>query len=961
MFDSIINGIRGLPLLLPGMRSKAEKIDYDAHLMKGKWCESGTILLPELAFMYDSDIDEPQNDPAAGIYILDNGYFGFAIRCDPVLFGMGARTAKDISELLKTTFREDTFVNVLSYTSPDILPYTHTAKSKITGKNPTARSVARFLAENYERSATDLSRMPTDIYQFPVHDRQVMVTLKTQAKPDWGELDGMRPSINFLKSLAQVRKKFYIKLSELGMNPHYADPDLYIRFMNSIFNWSQSASWRHKKPNQHWNTSELLRNQIVDPFTTISKERWKEGLGHFNSACIREPDIERYMSVMVTERYPDEVDQEITNAFCGDVWRGKVSSFRKPNIVSTQIYMPAQKALSKDIYRKRHIWRFNNKGNQDDINNIHAQNDTEEVVKSLQQNSRLVFSCSTIVQFCNKQDIQDVNNDARTHFGNFGMKIIPYDGDPSYFLNALPFGGSKIFLSENKRIYHLCTEKHIPPLVPVCGDYKGMGDGGILAQGRTGQICLMDLHLGDKEPNGLVTGSTGSGKSFFFTHAQIISASNNRIIRLIEEGASSARAIKMIGGEYLDFDKDRSGGVSFNFNPYLMLEGIDIPPYESICDVASENMEEEYLKELEKIKKEAEQGAAEPEGTEYDEFKAVVEMIIAMHCEMATVSAALPLTAIQVGALRQIVYKVAVQYQHEAVIDDALALVRSHGQQEVKNLAEPLSEFASTGLYGDYFKRGKPVEWDNDVVGLELEKLNETERVKSIILMNLCMSILKELGNEKIRHREKVIALDETWSLLKNIYVAMFIARLYRQIRKRNGSIIMASQGVSEILDSPAAAAAMANSYKKFMLWQAGMSLDFLKKAHIFGDEEKSPTSKFYYDWLSSVHTNKTEDERYSEFLVYTESSGVGVVRFTVPKFFEKLYTTTASESSELMSYQKMGYSEMQAIVASLEKRGYDKAHPEMKLFSKILSEEEMIARERIKKEESQRELVSAE
>ena len=217
------------------------------------------------------------------------------------------------------------------------------------------------------------------------------------------------------------------------------------------------------------------------------------------------------------------------------------------------------------------------------------------------------------------------------------------------------------------------------------------------------------------------------------------------------------------------------------------------------------------------------------------------------------------------------------------------------------------------GIYGDYFNGEATLSLDHDMVGLELEELNQSPDLRSVVLLVLTSRIASEMYLMP-RDRKKLLVLDEAWQLLgDDEETAKFIEEGYRRARKYNGIFCLGTQGIRDAFKNDASRAAWTNADWKCLLRQDPKELEATIKE---GKVDFSPATKRL---LLSL---RTEAGKYSEILV-SSPQGEAVARHIPDPFSLMMASTKAQEFVECETLLKEGHTVMEALTIMLERRGY--------------------------------------
>lgn len=113
-------------------------------------------------------------------------------------------------------------------------------------------------------------------------------------------------------------------------------------------------------------------------------------------------------------------------------------------------------------------------------------------------------------------------------------------------------------------------------------------------------------------------------------------------------------------------------------------------------------------------------------------------------------------------------------------------------------MSEALSLYAGTAAYGKYFDSDYEYFEENNFVSFEMGEVIKNERV----ITPLLDYIFHKIEKEKLDGTPSLIVLDECWVFLKNENMANKIAEWLKVLRKKNTSVIFATQSLQDISES---------------------------------------------------------------------------------------------------------------------------------------------------------------
>lgn len=389
--------------------------------------------------------------------------------------------------------------------------------------------------------------------------------------------------------------------------------------------------------------------------------------------------------------------------------------------------------------------------------------------------------------------------------------------------------------------------------LPISAEWSGTGSPLLLLSGRRGQTMYIDPfdnQMGNY--NGAIVASSGSGKSFFLNEVVSSVVGTGGRAWIIDVGRSYERTCKLLGGSFIEFS-ERSG---ININPFSSIREFD------------------------------------------DDELTMLKQIVAQ-----AVSSEKLVDDLSLSWIEQAITHVWRTKGNDGTFTDIAQYLLDYPDKRANDMGQILFPYTKDGVYGKFFEGKSTLNFDNDLIVLELEELKSKKELQGIVLLIIMLRIQQEmyLG---VRDRRKVCIIDEAWDLMSGGQAAKFIETGYRRVRKYGGSFMTATQSVNDYYKNPAAQAAWENSDWVFMLRQKEESIEQLQKSGRFSID----------GYLSRLlRSIKTRHGEYSE--VYIHMPGGGVVgRLIVDRFTAKVYSTKAEEVHAVNQLVERGYSLADAV-----------------------------------------------
>lgn len=442
-------------------------------------------------------------------------------------------------------------------------------------------------------------------------------------------------------------------------------------------------------------------------------------------------------------------------------------------------------------------------------------------------------------------------------------------------MSSLPMALSPVLLKDISNAQRLSTKRieDAANLSPILGEWSGVGSPVLSFTGRNGQVIGVDLF---SNPSGnynfCVVGTSGSGKSAFLNELATRYLAMGAKVWIIDVGRSYEKLCKSLGGQYIEFTKE----ANVILNPFTMVKDI--------------NEDMEMLKPL------------------------LAQMI----------SPSRRLSDYELSQLEVNVRNLWDQYGQTMTIDllaERLKLATGDGSNllhdesgefdpRIKDLGVQLQSYTSNGSYGKYFTGEHTVNFNSNMVVLELEELKSKKDLQAVALFILMYRITQEMYLAP-REQPKVVILDEAWDLLTGGQSGEFIEAGYRRARKYGGAFGTGTQGINDYDRSPASIAARENADWMFMLRQKQESIAKL--------EEKLAFTPHMKDLVASL---RTEQGSYSEIFVSCGQAGYGVGVLSMDRFSQLMGSANARDFTAVRDKQASGMTMAEAIDAVLKDRG---------------------------------------
>lgn len=429
---------------------------------------------------------------------------------------------------------------------------------------------------------------------------------------------------------------------------------------------------------------------------------------------------------------------------------------------------------------------FGKKSGVRDVEGHAKFQDLEELLDQMIAQGEKVFhvSMSILLRSTSEEDLEAQVSDTlmtlRELAGAEGMEegLVAFD---LFSELAMPNARSS---ERRKRV----KTSNLADLLPIYGPWPGHEEPSILLRSRLGSLISFDPFSPRlQNANQIVSGGSGSGKSFMTNLLLLQLLKENPRIFIVDIGGSYSKLCQNLGGQYIRLGAD-SG---FALNPF------DLLPEET----APSPTKLKFLLGLVEIMTKEEGDTRLPKLERAEIEEAVTEVYAGSGPR-------------SVSRLRDILSK--------------------HGDVSLRRFGRILSPWCGNTLYGKFIDRPSTIELNRPVVCFDLKGLEDYPDLQAVCLFIITDFIWREVQRD--RSTKKVLVLDECWRLLES--GSEFIGEVYRTFRKYKASCIGISQNVDDFAKSRVANAILPNSSVKWILMQKGADQARLREVLELNDNE---------------------------------------------------------------------------------------------------------------------------
>ncbi len=331
--------------------------------------------------------------------------------------------------------------------------------------------------------------------------------------------------------------------------------------------------------------------------------------------------------------------------------------------------------------------------------------------------------------------------------------------------------------------------------VPIETPWTGTHDGkpAFLTRTREGTFLRFDP-FSPALPNGniLVTGKTGSGKSFLIKQLLLQLQVLNPRIAIVTKGADYRTLVELLGGQY----REISLRTNLVKNPWDLQANSGEPDSAQIAGVASLAAH-----------------MAGKTGSDDSVTLNFLEKAVRMTYERLLAIGKTPRFSDLKWTLEH--------YPCENAVIEQLAQL----------VALKLNRWTGEGVYAELFDRETSPEFEKaeDIICYDIDGLKESPELQTAVAFTIARAIDQQIGRKDAggNLRPTIAVFDEVWAMLADPVLGAQILNAFRTARKRYGSIIAASQGIEDFVgtaESPhtVGLAILQNTEAKFICAQLG-------------------------------------------------------------------------------------------------------------------------------------------
>ncbi len=549
-----------------------------------------------------------------------------------------------------------------------------------------------------------------------------------------------------------------------------------------------------------------------------------------------------------------------------NTFAGQLSNFlRMPFHYSLllSIYVPFQASEMEKLQQKRkmaHSLAATSGGKATDLESESKLSATEELIRELLNTGQRIYSVQMnliLKEEASAEGEKLLNKQVREVLSRFrslqGAEALEETvGSWKVIKGNFPMAPVKLERAKKMKTNNLAD------FLPIYGPRKGDSNPVVLFRNRLNGLVSFDPF--DSKLNNyncLVTGSSGSGKSFLNNCILLQEMARGLKVFVIDIGGSYKKLTEALDGQYIEMDLSEK----YKINPFHIQEieqGPSNQKIKSLISMVECMVTEEGLDKLDKLSK-------------VQLEKEIIDL-----------------------------YEEKKKKNEVPILSDLEKRLSLSKDDNLKRLAKMLYIWTGDRPYGKLLDGYGALRTNADICSFDLKGLSQYPDLQSVMILTLTDFILSQVEGD--RSVKKRIILDEAWELLKSQAAASFMEYAARTLRKTGSGITFITQGVEEIANSPIGSAILNNTSTKILMLQRG-DIEILKKSLKINDQE-----------LELIQSLKQKKGFYSEgFLIEGLESQVIQIHPSPMEYW--LATSDASDNNYLNSLTTGGLCLKDAIL----------------------------------------------
>lgn len=465
------------------------------------------------------------------------------------------------------------------------------------------------------------------------------------------------------------------------------------------------------------------------------------------------------------------------------------------------VHVPDQTKELESLKTQRRIAFSMARGKRSGVSDIESEaklQDLETLLEQMIASGEKVFrlSLNVLLKSENLEELEDKVNQALIAVRSLGSSEAMQETIAAFDIfsqMALPNARAA---ERSKRV----KTSNLADLLPIYGAWTGTTEPSVLLRSSSGALLKFDPFDADfTNSNMLISGGSGSGKSFLTNIILMQMLKENPKIFFVDIGGSYKKLCENLEGQYLPL------GVS---------DGISINPFDL---------------------------AAGEEVVSNQKIKFLVGLIELMAKE-EDVSRLPKLERAEVEEAIREVYATS-KSPH---LSDLREILLNHKDPNIVRFGKILTPWCGDSLFGKFLDQKTNISLDKQVVAFDLKGMETYPELQAVCLFLITDLVWREV--QKDRLTKKFLCFDECWKLLKNESGIVFIEEVFRTFRKYKASAIAISQDIDDFAKSRIAGALLPNCSIKWLLLQQQVDGERLKEVLDLNDNEVQMVKSLYQE-----------------------------------------------------------------------------------------------------------------
>lgn len=449
-------------------------------------------------------------------------------------------------------------------------------------------------------------------------------------------------------------------------------------------------------------------------------------------------------------------------------------------------YVPDQASEMKGLEQKRrmaHSLTSNNQGRVSDLEGESRLAQTTDLIREIIDTGQRVFVAELIL-ILRADNTGEGNKIINLHSKEVLSRFRKMSGAEgiqetvgAWKIFSQELVGSPLSLVRGKKM----KSNNLADFLPLYGSDFGDPRPMVLTHTRSGSLYALDPYDSKlTNYNSLVTGSSGTGKSFTNNFFMLQQIARGVKLFIIDVGGSYRKLTALMGGQYFEINLSED----YALNPFQLQNPGEVVSGERIKALIN-IIEQMVVDEGEKLAR-------------FD--RVLIEEALATVFE--EVRKKTP--------------------ERSPQISDFTRHCERSKDESLKRVAKLLYPWVGNTAYGRLIDRQGQIRADSPVVAFDLRGLSLYPDLQAVVILILTNFILAQV--EKNKETPKRVLLDEAWSFLQSKAASDFMAYAARTLRKTGSGITFITQSVEDFVKSPIGAAILNNTATKLILQQQGDS-----------------------------------------------------------------------------------------------------------------------------------------